>query len=219
MKKLKAKLSRRSAISTLFSGLAVIGTTASAIGASKMVKPWQWINMKDSIKNTDGTPLQFIPKTAKDANPLKDEFKKYPRCPYCGMVRKMWSHTRHLIHYDNDLVDGTCSLHCAALSLGLNVDLVPKAIYVGDAGAKEKIKPLISVDKATYLVGGKQAGTMTAISKWAYGSNEGAETAFRKLGGKKTGFDDALTAAYLDMAKDTVMIRKRRAKKRKMEMG
>jgi copper chaperone NosL len=37
---------------------------------------------------TDGTPAQFVPKKAADANPLENELDKYPKCPYCGMDRK-----------------------------------------------------------------------------------------------------------------------------------
>ncbi len=219
MDKIKKEVTRRTALTACLSGFAVVGSAVTALGSAKMIKPWQWITKKDSIGNTDGTPLQFIPKTAKDPNPTKNEFKKYPRCPYCGMMRKMWSHTRHLIHYDNNLVDGTCSIHCTALSLAINMDLKPKAIYVGDTGVKSKVKPLITVDEATYLVGAKQPGTMTAQSKWAYGTTAQAEAARKKLGGEMVGFDKALTAAYLDMAKDTVAIRKKRAKKRKMDMA
>ena len=36
----------------------------------------------------DGTPNQFIPKKAPDANPLDNDIEKYPKCPYCGMDRK-----------------------------------------------------------------------------------------------------------------------------------
>ena len=58
----------------------------------------------------DGTPMQFMPKTAKDPNPLDGELDKYPKCPYCGMDRRQYHFSRHLIHYSDDLVDGTCSI-------------------------------------------------------------------------------------------------------------
>jgi hypothetical protein len=54
---------------------------------------------------------------------------------------------------DDDLVDGTCSIHCLAISLSLNLDRGPKAIYAADFGSDAKIKPLVEVDKATYLIG------------------------------------------------------------------
>ncbi|WP_303900813.1 nitrous oxide reductase accessory protein NosL [Thiohalomonas denitrificans] len=163
---------------------------------------------------TDGTPLQFTPKTPKDPNPRENELQKYPKCPYCGMDRTMFSHTRHLVHYEDDLVDGTCSLHCAAISLSLNIDRGPKAIYAGDYAGSDEIKPLVNVEEATYLIGSSQKGTMSGRSKLAYGQRRQAEAAQKEHGGELGDFDTALTAAYLDMAKDTMMIRKRRAERR-----
>ena len=50
------------------------------------------------------------------------------------------------------LVDATCSIHCAALSLAINLDRGPKAIYAADYGASAEPKPMINVDEATYLI-------------------------------------------------------------------
>jgi copper chaperone NosL len=54
------------------------------------------------------------------------------------MERAKFSHTRHLLVYEDDSVEGTCSLHCAAISLSLNMDRGPKALYAGDAGARAR---------------------------------------------------------------------------------
>lgn len=205
----------------LIKGLALLGAggaffkSAGKAGAAGMVKPWEWVEKQGEITNTDGTPLQFMPKGTPDPNPLENEFAKYPRCPYCGMGRKMWHHSRHLIHYADDLADGTCSLHCAALSLSLNLDRGPKAIYAADFGASDKTKPLVEVKNVVYLISSGLKGTMTAHSKMAFSSRAAAEGAMAKHGGKLGGFYDALTAAHLDMATDTMMIRKRRDEKRR----
>nr|CRH07991.1 Conserved protein of unknown function [Candidatus Magnetococcus massalia] len=203
---------------TLFKLAAAFGTglvvTREAV-AGGMIKPWEWVQKRDMVKNTDGTPLQFEPKGKPEEHPEVDDIAKYPRCPYCGMSRKMWNHSRHLIHYSDGLADGTCSIHCAAVSLSLNLDRLPKAIYAADYGAKGKVKPLVKVDDASYLIGSKLRGTMTANSKMLFGDKAAAEKAHAAHGGKLASFDDAVTQAYLDMAKDTVMIRKRREMKRK----
>lgn len=190
---------------------AVFGGVARTASAEKMIMPWDYVNMKDKITNTDGTPLQFMPKKPADPDPLSDELKKYAICPYCGMSRTKFSHTRHLIHYEDDLVDGTCSIHCASISLAINMDRGPKAIYVGDAGSDEKIKPLISVEKAFYAIDPSKMGTMSGSRKYAYADKAKAQAA----GGSIVGFDDALKAAYGDMATNTILIRKRRAEKRR----
>ena len=186
------------AVGALTAGIGHIGTANA-----KMVPPWAW-TAENGIKNGN---------LRKDANPLEDEFEKYARCSYCGMVRKKWSHTRHLIQYDDDSTEGTCSIHCLSISLALNMDRGPKNIWVGDAGAEGEIKPLIKVDAAHYVLDGSKPGTMSGASKWAYGDAEKAKAA-AEGDAKVVAFDGALEAAYSDMAKNTIMIRKRRAEKR-----
>lgn len=191
-------LSRRAALKTL----AAAGLALSPVGAVYAA-------------GNDGTPLQFIPKTAPDPDPLTGELAKYPKCPYCGMDRTQWHHSRHLVHYEDDLVDGTCSLHCAAISLALNIDRGPKAIYAADFGSTAAVKPLINVDSATYLLGSKLPATMSKTSKMAFATPAAAKAAQAKQGGKLADFDKALRKAYLGMADDTAAIRKRRAERRR----
>jgi nitrous oxide reductase accessory protein NosL len=172
-----------------------------------------WVPAGGELCPGDGTPLQFIPRTAPDPAPLTDELAKYPKCPYCGMDRSEYHHSRHLVHYEDDLADGTCSIHCLAISLSLNLDRGPKAIYAADFGSTEAIKSLVPVESATYLIGSKLKGTMTTVSKMAFAEKTAAEAAKAAQGGALGSFDEALTQAYLGMAKDTLMIRKNRAEK------
>lgn len=192
-------MNRRELFTT--AGLATIAFAASsATSQAAMTPPWVW-TAKNGVANH----------MKKDSNPLENEFEKYPRCTYCGMVREQWSHSRHLIQYDDDSTEGTCSIHCASLSIGINMDRAPKHIWVGDAGSDAKVKPLINVDKAFYALDPSKPGTMSASRKWAYADKAKAEAA---ASAGVVGFDEALTAAYGDMAKNTMMIRKRRAEKR-----
>jgi nitrous oxide reductase accessory protein NosL len=76
------------------------------------------------------------------------------------------------------------------------------------------------VDQAHYVLDPSKTGTMTKASKFAYASRAAAEAATAtetalKAGARIVGFDAALTAAYLGMAEDTVMLRKRRGEMRK----
>lgn len=204
-------MNRRQLLMGVAAGGLLAGFTAPRSAQAEQVMPWQWVDMQGKVDSTDGTPLQFMPKGPKDPNPLESELEKYPSCPYCGMNRTKFSHTRHLIHYADDLADGTCSIHCAAISLSLNLDRGPKAIYVGDAGSEAQVKPLIDANKAHYVIDAGKMGTMTSRSKFAYADTAKAQAA----GGEVTNFDGAITAAYADMAKDTVLIRGRRAEKRR----
>jgi nitrous oxide reductase accessory protein NosL len=201
------KINRRKALKIL-----------SATGIATVITGTVQAESKIKSCDGDGTPLQFIPKTTPDEKPLENELTKYSKCPYCGMDRTKWNHSRHLIHYSDNLVDATCSLHCATLSLAINLDRVPKAIYAADFGSNDKIKPLINVDKATYLIGSDLKGTMTKISKMAFSSADVAKAVQAKHGGKTATFDETLKISYANIAENTLMIRKNRAEKRKHKM-
>lgn len=191
---------------------------ASSAAAALVTAPARAAGKAENACAGDGTPLQFIPKAPKDANPLDNELKKYPKCPYCGMDRAQFHHARHLVHYADDLVDGTCSIHCLAISLAINLDREPKAIYAPDNASAEAVKPLINVDQAIYLIGGDLPGVMTKRGKTAYGGKEAAEAAKLKHGGELGDFAAALGASYADLANDTLMIRKKREERRRHMM-
>ncbi len=216
------KIDRREMMKMLaalgFGGVATSAMAGPGVGA--MIPGKGWVQASGAKSEMDGTPLQFIPKGQPDPKPLENELEKYPKCPYCGMDRKEYHHSRHLVQYADDLVDGTCSIHCLAISLSLNLDRIPKVIYAADYGSKDETKPLVDADKASYLIGGKQKGTMTMKSKLAFSSKDEAGAVRAKIGGEIGIFDDALRAAYMSMADDTAMIRKKRAEKvqKMMEM-
>ncbi len=163
----------------------------------------------------DGTPTQFIPKKPADAKPLENELEKYPKCPYCGMDRKEHHRTRMLVQYSDDLTDGTCSIHCLALSLGVNIDREPKNIWGPDYGATAEPRPLLPVDNLTYLIGADLKHAMTKKSKHSFASADIAKEFQGKHGGTLGNFNDALRESYLGMADDVAMIRKNREERRK----
>lgn len=163
----------------------------------------------------DGTPAQFIPKKPADAKPLENELEKYPKCPYCGMDRKEHHRTRMLVQYSDDLTDGTCSIHCLSLSLGVNIDREPKNIWGPDYGSATEPRPLTPVDNMVYLIGADLKHAMTKRSKHSFASLSTAKEFQAKHGGTLGNFNDALRESYLDMASDVTMIRKNREERRK----
>ena len=179
-------------------GLAAISTQASAEACS-----------------TDGSPNQFIPKKAADTKPLENELEKYPKCPYCGMDRKEHHRTRMLVHYSDDLADGTCSIHCLSLRLGINIDREPKAIFGPDFASTAEPRPLLPVDQLTYLIGADLKHAMTKKSKHSFASLDVAKEFQAKHGGNLAKFEDALRESYLGMADDVSQIRKNREERRK----
>ena len=143
----------------------------------------------------------------------QEDIQKNLSCKYCGMDREKFAHSRMLIEYDDGAAVGTCSIHCLAVDLALNIDKTPKAIQVGDYNTKS----LIDAEKASWVVGGSKTGVMTKRAKWAFEKKEDADKFVKENGGAMATFDEAMKAAYEDMYTDTKMIRERRKmKKQKM---
>lgn len=170
---------------------------------------------KAEAKPTDGTPAQFLPKKPPDPTPQENDIEKYPKCPYCGMDRRYNHRARMLIHFSNDLPDPLCSIHCAVISLALNLALDPKAIYVGDNAVETDPRPLVEVGKATFLVGSDLPGVMTWNSKVAYGSVQAATVAKKIHGGELMDFQQTLKVSFTDLADDLDRMRKNREERRK----
>lgn len=142
----------------------------------------------------------------------QEDIQKHPSCKYCGMNRQQFAHSRMLIEYDDGSTVGTCSIHCAAVDLAINIDKTPKAVRVGDYNSKV----LIDGEKASWVIGGNKMGVMTKRAKWAFEKKEDAEKFTKENGGQMVTFDETMKAAYEDMYADTKMIRERR-KMKKME--
>jgi copper chaperone NosL len=144
---------------------------------------------------------------------LDQDVKEIPACKHCGMDREMFAHSRMLIDYSDGTSVGTCSLHCTAVDLALNLDKTPDIIRVADYGKKT----LINAETATWVIGGSKPGVMTKNAKWAFAGKADAEKFQKENGGRIAVFDEALEAAYKDLAADTKMIReKRKMMKKKM---
>ena len=135
-------------------------------------------------------------------------------CKYCGMDRKMFAHSRMLLVYEDGSELGSCSLHCVAVDMALNIDKTPKTIQVADFNTKS----LVDAEKAVWVIGGEKPGVMTKRAKWAFEKKEDAEAFIKANGGTLADFETAIKAAYEDMYADTKMIRERRKAKR-MKQG
>ncbi len=138
------------------------------------------------------------------------DIQKFPSCKYCGMDREKFGHSRMLVEYDDGTSLGTCSLHCLAVELALNIDKTPKTIFVGDYNSKT----LIDAEKTFWVIGGNKMGVMTKRAKWAFARKEDAEKFKAENGGDIASFEQAVKASYEDMYGDTQMIRERRKMKK-----
>jgi copper chaperone NosL len=140
----------------------------------------------------------------------QEDIQKIASCKYCGMDRAKFAQSRMLIEYEDGTSVGTCSIHCAAVDLSLNIDKTPKTIGVGDYNTKS----LIDAEKAVWVIGGNKPGVMTKRAKWAFGKKSDAEAFVKAEGGTVATFEAAMKATYEDMYSDTKMIREKRKMKK-----
>jgi len=145
----------------------------------------------------------------------QEDIQKHPSCKYCGMDRAMFAHSRMLVAYDDGSQLGTCSIHCLAVDLALNIDKTPATISVGDYNTKA----LIDAEKAVWVIGGNKPGVMTKQAKWAFANKSDAEAFVKAEGGSLISFEGAMKAAYEDMYSDTKMIREKRKMKKMQKAG
>ena len=143
----------------------------------------------------------------------QEDVLKSKSCAHCGMDREKFAHTRMIIEYDDGTTVATCSIHCTAVDLALNIDKTPKSIKVADAGSNA----LVDAEKATWVIGGNKPGVMTKRAKWAFAKKDDADKFIKENSGATATFDEAMKAAYEDMYQDTKMIREKR-KMMKMKM-
>lgn len=139
---------------------------------------------------------------------------QHASCDYCGMNRVKFAHSRMQIDFEDKNPVATCSLHCAAVEFALSIDRTPTAIKVADYNSKQ----LIDAEQAVWVLGSDKAGVMTMRGKWAFADKTAAEQFVSNSGGIIIGFDQAMKAAYEDMYKDTLMIRKKRQMKKMKKM-
>ena len=126
-------------------------------------------------------------------------------CPKCGMTLPMFYRTNHAAKV-NGKMQQFCSIHC--LVEAMNQDGNVTDIQVVDNSTLK----FIPVSKAYYVVGSSKPGTMSKVSKYAFGTQEAAQKFAKEYGGKVMKFDDVLAMVKDSFKKESSMI----AKKQKM---
>lgn len=137
------------------------------------------------------------------------DIDEFPHCPLCGMDRDKFGFSRVLLVYDDGSHYGTCSIHCAAIDLAININKSPLQILIADYNTHN----MIDAEKAYWVIGGQKPGIMTKRAKWAFQQQADAEHFMKSFGGELAAFDQVLKATYEDMYQDVKMIREKRNKK------
>jgi len=126
-------------------------------------------------------------------------------CPKCGMTLPMFYKTNHAATDEKGVVKQYCSIHCLAED-ALEHNL--KDMKVVDNSTLK----FIPVEEAYYVVGSKKKGTMTMVSKYAFGTKEAAEAFAKQNGGKIMKFDQVFKMVQDNLKKESAMIAKKQHK-------
>jgi len=126
------------------------------------------------------------------------------------MDRATFAHSRMVVTYDDGTTAETCSIHCLAIDLAMNIDKTPSGLQVGDFNSKE----LIDAEKAFWVIGGNKPGVMSKQGKWAFAKKEDAEAFIKENNGILGTFNEAMKATYESMYADVKMIREKRQMKK-----
>lgn len=128
-------------------------------------------------------------------------------CSNCGMMLKKWASTNHqFINSEGNF--RTCSIHCVA-DMSKKSGEEPQKVLVADYLQPNKMFP---VEKAVYVIGSSAPGTMTMVSKLAFGSQGEAKKFVAEKGGKIAAFPDAFAAAKEELPNSKVKIEEKRIK-------
>jgi copper chaperone NosL len=117
------------------------------------------------------------------------------KCKTCSMDRTAFAYSRMLIVYGDGTGVGVCSLHCAAAELQHKSVKQVGSLMVADYSTKK----LIDASKATWVVGGKKKGVMTALAKWAFAGEEDARRFVEENGGIVNAFEQAMKSATMEV--------------------
>ncbi len=126
-------------------------------------------------------------------------------CPKCGMTLPMFYRTNHAAKVDGKM-EQFCSIHC--LVEEMNTGKKISDIQVVDNTTLK----FIPVEKAWYVVGSSKPGTMSKVSKYAFGTKEAAEKFAEEFGGKVLPYVKVLEMVKANFDKEAAMITKRQAK-------
>jgi len=117
-------------------------------------------------------------------------------CKHCGMDRTIFAHSRMVVTYTDGSSSGTCSINCVVTDMKASKGKEVKLFQVGDYTTKK----LIDAKTATWVIGGKKKGVMTAVAKWAFVDKKDADAFIKLNGGKAATFEEALKATEKELA-------------------
>jgi len=126
-------------------------------------------------------------------------------CPMCGMTLPMFYKTNHAAIDENNVTKQYCSIHC--LVEDAQNHTLRNMMVVDNTTLK-----FIPVEKAYYVVGSNVKGTMSPVSKYAFGTLEAAKKFQAEHGGKIMKFQDVFNLVAKEFEKESKMVAQKQHK-------
>ncbi len=127
-------------------------------------------------------------------------------CPICGMTLPMFYKTNHAAKH-NGQDKQYCSIVCAVEDAVVNGSKLTDFRVVDISTLK-----FIDSKSAFFVVGSKKPGTMSVVSKYAFGTKKAAKKFSKKNGGEVMKFNALYKLVEKSLAKDMKATKKRQAK-------
>jgi len=161
--------------------------------SSAMDKP-----MQKAMKNYRMVPM--------DQATILQDGKNKMYCPVCGMTLPMFYRTNHAATHAGHNKQ-YCSIVCMIQDAVVNNAKLENYKVVDNTTLK-----FIDSKDAFFVVGSKKPGTMSVVSKYAFGTKEAAQKFANENGGKIMNFDELYKMVEKSLAKDMAATKKRQAK-------
>ena len=144
---------------------------------------------------------------SKDQAQMLQEGKNKAYCPICGMTLPMFYKTNHAADDAKGNTHQYCSIVCEVEDSVKNGKKLTNHKVVDNTTLK-----FIDSKKAFFVVGSNKPGTMSVVSKYAFGTKTAAQKFAKMNGGEVMNFDALYKKVEADLAKDLAATKKRQAK-------
>lgn len=128
-------------------------------------------------------------------------------CPVCGMTLPKFYRTNHAATDDKGHTHQYCSIVCAMEDALINGKKLSNYKVVDNTTMK-----FIDSNKAYFVVGSNKPGTMSAVSKYAFGTLKAAREFSKHNGGKIMDFKELYVMVEKNLQKDMAATKKRQSK-------
>jgi len=144
---------------------------------------------------------------SKDQAQMLQDGKNKAYCPICGMTLSSFYKTNHAADDSKGNTNQYCSIVCAIEDAVVNGKKLSNYRVVDNTTLK-----FIDSNKAFFVVGSNKPGTMSVVSKYAFGTKAAAQKFAKMNGGEVMNFDALYKKVEADLAKDLAATKKRQAK-------